>query len=248
MEPDGWDELFDEVYLRTYSSRLGEHDSQAEALGAATLAGLEPPAAVLDAPCGFGRHATVLARAGYRVTGIDRSEAQLAEAGRRAGTGEWPRFLRADFRELPFEDASFDGVLNLFTSLGYRGEEGDLQMLREFRRVLRPGGALVVETVQRDRLVRIFQARRWEPLPEGAILLEEARFDQLEGMNHTSHTLVTAGGERRTIEYALRVYTPGEVAGLARQAGFERVAAYGGWSGEPLTTDSRLVLVARAPD
>ena len=248
MEPDGWDELFDEVYLRTYSSRLGEHDSQAEALGAATLAGLEPPAAVLDAPCGFGRHATVLARAGYRVTGIDRSEAQLAEAARRAGTGEWPRLLRADFRELPFEDASFDGVLNLFTSLGYRGEEGDLQMLREFRRVLRPGGALVVETVQRDRLVRIFQARRWEPLPEGAILLEEARFDQLEGMNHTSHTLVTAGGERRTIEYALRVYTPGEVAGLARQAGFERVAAYGGWSGEPLTTDSRLVLVARAPD
>jgi len=102
--------------------------------------------------------------------------------------------------------------------------------------------------VQRDRLVRIFQARRWEPLPEGAILLEEARFDQLEGMNHTSHTLVTAGGERRTIEYALRVYTPGEVAGLARQAGFERVAAYGGWSGEPLTTDSRLVLVARASD
>lgn len=248
MEPDGWDELFDEVYLRTYSSRLDEHDSQAEALGAATLAGLEPPAAVLDAPCGFGRHATVLARAGYRVTGIDRSEAQLAEAARRAGTGEWPRLLRADFRELPFEDGSFDGVLNLFTSLGYRGEEGDAQMLREFRRVLRPGGALVVETVQRDRLVRIFQARRWEPLPEGAILLEEARFDQLEGMNHTSHTLVTAGGERRTIEYALRVYTPGEVAGLARQAGFERVAAYGGWSGEPLTTDSRLVLVARASD
>ena len=65
------------------------------------------------------RHALVLAEAGYRVTGLDRSEVQLAEAERRRGDVDWPKLVRGDYRELPFADESFDAVLNLFTSLGY---------------------------------------------------------------------------------------------------------------------------------
>ena len=116
MERDHWDKLFDELYLRTYA-RLdrGESDER-EALGAVALAGVEPGADVLDAPCGYGRHSIVLARAGYRVVGIDRSLVLLEEARRRAGDGEWPRWMQADHRELPFEDASVDASLNLYTA------------------------------------------------------------------------------------------------------------------------------------
>ncbi|MFN2468229.1 MAG: class I SAM-dependent methyltransferase [Gaiellaceae bacterium] len=247
MEHDAWDDLFDELYLDTYVPRLEDRDAEDEALAAVRLAGLEPGADVLDAPCGFGRHAIPLARAGYRVTGVDRSPAQLDEARRRAGQAEWPRLLRADFRELPFADASFDGVLNLFTSIGYRGEAEDRRMLAEFRRVLRPGGALVIETLQRDRLVRIYQERRWDPLPGDSILIEEGRFDPVAGLNHATHTLITGGGERRSLEYTLRVYTPGEIVRMLDDCGFERPEAFGGWEGEALTTDTRLVLLARAP-
>ena len=42
---------------------------------------------------------------------------------------------------LPFPDASFDAALNLFTSLGYLGDEQDTLALREIGRVLRPGAA-----------------------------------------------------------------------------------------------------------
>ena len=73
--------------------------------------------------------------------------------------------MQADYRELPFEDGSFDAVVNLFSSLGYRGDEGDRQTLREFRRVLRPGGALVIETMHRDRLVRVFRPRTGRTSP-----------------------------------------------------------------------------------
>ena len=115
----GWDAVFDETYLRTYLPLTSDERSREQALAAATLADVEPGAEVLDCPCGFGRHAIPLAEAAYRVTGLDRSETQLAEAARRRGDAEWPRLVRGDYRALPFYDASFDAALNLFTSLGY---------------------------------------------------------------------------------------------------------------------------------
>lgn len=165
MERDSWDELFDEIYLRTYASlQRGGEDVEEQALGAVALAGCPPGGDVLDVPCGYGRHTIPLARAGYRVVGVDRSPVLLERARADAGPGDWPQFVQGDHRDLPLEDAAFDAVLCLFSSLGYRGDDGDRRTLTELHRVLRPGGRLVVETMHRDRLVRILQPRIWEPL------------------------------------------------------------------------------------
>jgi ubiquinone/menaquinone biosynthesis C-methylase UbiE len=246
MERDHWDTLFDELYLRTYARMDRGVDDEAEAHAAAALAGVEPGAEVLDAPCGYGRHSIPLARAGYRVTGADRSPVLLEEARRRAGDGEWPRWVQADHRDLPFEDASFDAALNLFSALGYRGEEGDKQTLSELARVLRPGGALIVETMHRDRLMHIFQPRSWNPLPDGDLLFEERRFDHAVGDIETTHTLVEAGGGRQSMSYRLRVYTATELIRLLETAGFATVEAYGDFQRTPLSEHTRLVLLARA--
>ena len=240
---DHWDELFDEIYLTTYSGRFDEQESAEEALAAARVAGVEPPAAILDAPAGFGRHSIPLAEAGYRVTGVDRSPVQLDEARRRRGGAEWPRWIEADFRELPFEPDSFDAVLNLFSSIGYRGEDGDRRMLAEFRRVLRPGRALVIETLHRDRLMAIFQPHTWEPL-EGESLVAEARtFDHVAGEIETEHILV-AGGSRRSFTYKLRVYTATELVRILEDVGFGEIECFGGYDGRALERETRLVLRA----
>jgi ubiquinone/menaquinone biosynthesis C-methylase UbiE len=246
MEPDYWDEMFDEIYLATYSHRFEEVDSTTEALGAAKLAGVEPPAAILDAPAGFGRHSIPLATAGYHVTASDRSSVQLTEARRRAGDVEWPRFVQADFRELPFEDETFDAVLNLFSSIGYRGEDGDRQMLGEFLRVLRPNRALVVETMHRDRLMTIFQPRTWDPL-EGESLVAEARvFDQVAGEIETEHIYVTSDS-RRSFTYKLRVYTATELVRMLAEVGFGEIECFGDYEGGELGRETRLVVRATRP-
>jgi SAM-dependent methyltransferase len=243
-ERDLWDELFNEIYPTTYAPTLAARDSEAEALAAAGFAEVEPPAEILDVPTGLGRHAIPLARAGYRVTGVDRSPVQLDEARRRAGDAAWPKWVQADFRELPFADSSFDAVLCLFSSIGYRGEEGDRQMFGELLRVLRPGAAAVIETMHRDRLMAIFQARRWEPLEEGAILAEESRFDYVAGEVETDHILL-ASGERRSLTFRLRVYTATEVVRLLADAGFEQIECFGDYEGGELTRETRLVVRAR---
>ena len=243
MEPDHWDELFDEMYLQGYAERFDDEESVEEAREAVGLAGVDPPAEILDAPTGFGRHAIPLAAAGYRVTGLDRSPVLLDEARRRAGDAEWPKWVHGDFRELPFEDESFDAVLNLFTAIGYRGEDEDRRMLAEFLRVLRKGAPLVIETLHRDRLMAIFQQRGWDRIGEDVIVAEERRFDHVAGEVETDH-IVFAGGQKRSITFRLRVYTATELARILEGVGYSDVECFGAYARGALTSDTRLVVRA----
>jgi ubiquinone/menaquinone biosynthesis C-methylase UbiE len=249
-EMGDWDSVFDETYLRTYLPIADPERTRTEALGAASLAEVEPGAEMLDCPTGFGRHALALAEAGYHVTGLDRSAALLAEAERRRGDAEWPRFVRGDYRELPFADASFDAVLNLFSSLGYLGREGDVGVLREFRRVLRDGRSLIVETAHRDgfaRMLQPFSRRTWERLPDGSLYLEERSPDWAAGTIDTYRLIVSPTNERVERPYVLHVYSLKEWVEMLEEAGFDEVEAFGGWGGAtPATPDAwRLVLRAR---
>lgn len=245
-----WDSVFDETYLRTYLPSTSEQQSGEEALSAVALADVEPGAEILDCPCGFGRHAVPLAEAGYLVTGFDRSESQLAEAVKRRGDADWPRFLRGDYRELPFEDASFDAVLTLFSSLGYLERDEDVGVLQELHRVLRPGGALVVETAHRDGFARFaqpFARRTWDPLPDGALYLEERTPDWAAGTIDTYRVIVTPEGEHIERPYVLHVYSAKEWLEMLREAGFAEAEAFGAWDGmTPIAPDTwRLILRAR---
>src|SRR3954454_8807620 len=168
---DVWYAFFSDFYLRAYASEERDLEAETQALAAAKLSGCPEGGELLDAPCGFGRHSVPLARAGFRVTGVDRSAPLWGETRRRAGAELWPKFVHADYRELPFADESFDAAVNLFTSLGYLGDEDDTQGLREIRRVRRPGARLVIETMHRDWLVIRFSEQDWRSLGAARLLL-----------------------------------------------------------------------------
>jgi ubiquinone/menaquinone biosynthesis C-methylase UbiE len=239
--PETWDAFFGDFYLRAY----GDDEGQAqEALAAARLAGCPEGGDLLDVPCGFGRHSVPLARAGYRVVGVDRSQTLLAEAKRRAGDERWPKLVHADYRELPFEDGRFDAAICLFSSLGYLGDEADVDVLGQVRRVLRPGGRLVIETMHRDLAVRRFSESDWRLLGVGRLLLEHRTFDVAAGLVQTTQTLVESSGERDARHFSIRLYTATELVAMLRRADFEEPKCYGGFDGAPLRTDTRLVIVA----
>jgi ubiquinone/menaquinone biosynthesis C-methylase UbiE len=111
------------------------------------VAGVEPGMDVLDVACGTGNAAIPAAQAGARVTGLDLYADMLAVARERAADYmvelEW---LEADPRQLPFADASFDRVLSACAA------DDELELvIREMRRVCRPGGAIAVATWGKDR-------------------------------------------------------------------------------------------------
>jgi ubiquinone/menaquinone biosynthesis C-methylase UbiE len=103
--------------------------------------------AILDLACGAGDPTLRLARAcpNARVVGLDCVEALLGELARRArGAGLANAEARlGNMLDLPFDGASFDTVTCRF-GLSTYGEETKRRMLAEARRVLVPGGRLVM--------------------------------------------------------------------------------------------------------
>ena len=97
-----------------------------------------PSDTVLDVACGTGAVALELVRQkGCSVVGVDQSPEMLAEARQRVG--DRVRLVEASAQELPFEDASFDGLTAAYL-LRYLD---DLPAgSRELARVLRPGATM----------------------------------------------------------------------------------------------------------
>jgi SAM-dependent methyltransferase len=247
MSVEPWHAFFDTHYLLTYPPLQPDDRSRAEALAAARLAGLTPDSRLLDVPCGYGRHAVALAREGYRVVGLDRSPTQLDEARRRRGATRRLSLVRADYREIPLAGGTFDAAFNLLSSLGYAGEDADRLVLGEIRRVLRPGGRLLLETNHRDRLPARSPVREWYPLGKGAFVLVESRVDRVKGTVEHVHTYLPPGGppDTRTIHW--RAYSVTELVQMLRDVGFGDVACFGSLEGAPFGADTRLVLVATRP-
>jgi ubiquinone/menaquinone biosynthesis C-methylase UbiE len=240
-----WDAFFSDFYLRAYAGAAHDATAEEQALGAARLAGVTEAAELLDVPCGFGRHAIPLAAAGHRVTGVDRSGPLLEEARRRAGNARRLKFVRADYRDLPFADASFDAAINLFSSLGYLGDEEDTKALAEIGRVLRPGGRLVIETMHRDLIVHSFRERDWQLLGEGRMLLEQRTFEPIAGVAQSTQTLVEASGERESRTFSVRLYTVTELLAMLARAGFTDARCYADLDGGAFAIDTRLVISAQ---
>jgi SAM-dependent methyltransferase len=236
----------DKQYLRTVVAEKPPEESAAQARAAARLAGCGQGARILDAGCGHGRHALPLAGAGYRVVGLDSSATLLAAARRSAHGARRPSFVRGSYAALPFAPASFDAVVCLGTALGY-GEELDRAALWQFRRVLATGGRLLIETLHRDQLGARLPEREERPLPSGAVLRFDRRFDRARGVMHETQRLADGTRNCSPRSYELRVYGERELRRMLEHAGFAVIGCHASLDGrgEP-SPAAPLVLVAEA--
>ena len=107
---------------------------------------------VLDAACGEGYGSALLAATAASVTGVDLSQDAVEHARRRYQAPNL-EFRQSDCLALPFDDSEFECIVSFETLEHLEDHEG---LLTEFRRVLAPGGFLLISTpdkaVYTDRL------------------------------------------------------------------------------------------------
>lgn len=103
---------------------------------------------VLDACCGYGRHAIPLAGAGYEVLGIDRNPDVIARAVEDAGS-DGPAFETWPMERIGELDFRPHAVICMWQSFGYFSAEENSEVLAQIGRMLPPGGRLVMDIYHR---------------------------------------------------------------------------------------------------
>jgi len=207
-------------------------------------------ARILDLACGIGRISINLAKAGYEVVGVDISPLYLDFARKWAEqdrVSDQTRFYEMDMRDASRRlmrkgEKKFDVILNYGTVIGYRGQGDDAKMLTDIRSVASQHAILVIETVNRDFLVKHFKEESVSTL-EGIEWRESRRLNlERSFMENTWRFYRKKEQSRRlilTLPVSHRVYPLHELKQLMTDAGWRYAEPYGTLGKQsPITTDS----------
>lgn len=231
LPADWWNKIFNSLYLKTDGDVVEdpkitayEVDRFSEHLG---LSGGE---SLLDLCCGQGRHVLEWARRGLEVSGMDRSRYLIQKAKARAKrAGLAPLFKEGDARKLPFSADKFDGVSILGNSFGYfESIAEDLLVLKEVRRVLKPGGRILLDLSDGDYLREHFEPRSWEWIDQNLFVCRERSLAS-DGQRLISREVITdvKKGVIADQFYAERLYSQAELEALLAEAGFSEIQWHG---------------------
>src|SRR5436190_7893669 len=213
--------------------------------------GLTRGTAVLDAPCGFGRHSVEFARRGYHVTGVDFNETEVERARSAAKSARVTmRLMCQDMRDMEFS-GEFDLAVNLFSSIGYFSDDEDRLLLDRFWRALKPGGLFVLDTRNRDQLVRSLPPEERKRVSGWTLRIENACDPATSRWRARWFRLKRATAKTKEQaqeligESEIRLYSAHELSAMLRPERWSRVELYGGLDGTPFSLDApRLVLAA----
>lgn len=201
------------------------------------LAALADGGPVLELGIGTGRIALPLAARGVEVHGIDASPAMVARLREKPGGDAVPVTI-GNFADLPVE-GTFSVVFVAFnTFFALLTQEDQVRCFRNAARRLAPRGVFVIEAFVPDPS-RFDRGQRIsvERVEDDALRVAASRHDAARQRVDTHHLLLGEEGISLT-PLRIRYAWPSELDLMARLAGLELRARWGGWAEQPFTCDS----------
>ncbi len=200
----------------------------------------------LDLCCGPGRCSIALAKAGFTVTGVDRTKFLLDIARKKARAVktkvEWVQMDMRDF----VRKASFDLVLNMFTSFGYFDDKSeDMKVLQNIFTSLKPGGVFLMDLMGKETLAKVLQPTTSTVLQNGTKVIQlHEIFDDWTRIRN--EWILIKKGKAKSFKFHHTLYSGQELKDRILQAGFSDVTLYGNFDGDNYGPNAhRLIAVAR---
>jgi D-alanine-D-alanine ligase len=228
VKADWWRHIFNANYLRTDGDVVNDENiTKHEVEVFAGLLDVDKDAYILDLCCGQGRHVLEMARQGYwNVHGLDRSH-YLISRGKSVAKKEGLHvsFKEGDARKLPFPNDYFDVVTILGNSFGYfETKEDDVRVLEEIRRILKPGGKLLIDITDGEHMRTTYEPRSWEWIDKNYFVCRERSLSS-DNERLISREVIThvKKGVIADQFYAERLYSLDELYFLLKTNGFNGV-------------------------
>jgi SAM-dependent methyltransferase len=183
---------------------------------------------ILDVCCGTGYLAGLLVERGYRVTGIDSSDAMIRRARERA-TGAEFRVADAARFEIAGE---CDAAVSTFDSLNHILEPADFQAcVRRVGAALKPGGTFAFDMLAEEAYLTRFGEAFALVRDDHVLTMTGAGFDfrtRLARCVITMFRVLEGKWRRSDVVVQERCYSPEEIDGALRDAGFGRIQQFKG--------------------
>ncbi len=237
-----WSELYPFMFP---SSRMEKAEEDSDSI--IELTGITE-GDVLDLCCGPGRFSIAMARRGFIITGVDRSEYLLTMAGSRASMEDLSiEWVLEDMRSFIRPD-SFDLAICMFTSFGYfEKHEDNMKVLYNIRESLRQGGKFVLELMGKEVLASIFTHISTDDLEDGTLLVQKHRIVDGWRKIHNEWLIIKDDMVKNRWKFSHWLYSAAELADMLQAAGFSVQQVYGSINGIPYDSEaSRLVVIAAA--
>jgi D-alanine-D-alanine ligase len=225
--PDWWKSLFDDVYLLTDARSVCDSDlTRREVEIFVELIPIEPEHAILDLCGGHGRHSMELYERGFKNCTVLDYSSHLINHGRACAADRNCRieFIRADARETGLISDNFEHVLITGNSLGYLSEpEADCEILEEARRILRPGGWILIDETDGSVIKSKFNPNAWHEIGGDIIVCRQREMSD-NGVKTREVVISREQGIVRDRTYSIRMYEPEDLTALVERAGFAQIS------------------------
>ncbi len=196
----------------------------------------------LDCPCGIGRIAVPLAKAGVKVTGVDIIQSYLTDVEQLSSKKELNiRLFHNDMRRIQFKD-EFDAGGNLWTSFGFFEKESDnLLVLKKMFAALKPGGKFALHLINRDWIMANYRESDWFEF-KGTKVLETRNFDFTNSISYSKWSIIKEG-EEQTFDVAIRMYSYHELVAMFEKVGFVDIEGFANEKEEPVSFKNQMTYV-----
>ena len=196
-------------------------------------------ATALDAGCGTGFHSLLLAQLGVRVTAVDVSGGMLDRLelhGREMGLDIRP--VCSDFHGIKnVAPGPFDAVFCMGNTLPHLLSEEEIRIaLANFSAILRPGGTLLFQILNYDRILATRERVQGARESNGVTFVRFYDFDDTRGLVHFNILRLEKKEDRLTtglITVPLLPVTSARIVSILEECGYRQIGTFGSIAMDP---------------
>ncbi len=225
-----WYELLFENYSQKYDNESFVKGTEGECDFIEEELNYDRNKKILDIGCGTGRHSIELTRRGYKVTGVDLSDAQLKRAREKAAELNLQiDFRKHDARNLPFNNEFDLGIMiceGAFPLM--ETDEMNFEILQNAAKALNENGKIIFTTL--NGLFPLFHSVKdflASESNEGNAVYNNNSFDLMTFRDFNVTAIIDDDENKIELNCNERYYVPSEITWMLKSLGFKTIEIFG---------------------